>query len=90
MITDEDIFPRFSYMNDVGHFGGWVNDYRGIDGTAEVVITRKVAVSAGMYLNDVQEATRPIAEGEDYRDIIRAYADEKEAAVFESMGIDPD
>jgi hypothetical protein len=86
MITDTDVFPRFSYMNDAGHFGGWVNDYRDIDGTAEVVITRLIPACAGLYLTDVNEATRPIAEGEDYRDIIRAYADEVEADVYEREG----
>jgi hypothetical protein len=76
-------------MNDAGHFGGWVNDYRDIDGTAEVVITRLLPIGGGFgWLADVSEATRPIAEGEDYRDIIRAYADEVEAEVYEREGIE--
>ena len=86
MITDDDVFPRFSYMNDAGHFGGWVNDYRDIDGTAEVVITR-YGMGNGFHAPEREVATRPIAEGEDYRETIMRYADEQESAMYEREGI---
>jgi len=85
VITDDDIFPRFSYMNDAGRFGGWVNDYRDIDGTAEVVITR-YGIGDGLHAPEREVARRPITEGEDYRDAIMRYGDAQEVAMYEREG----
>ena len=85
MITDDDVFPRFSYMNDAGQFGGWVLDCREIDGTAEVVITR-YGPGNGWVPNEREVARRPITEGQDYREIIMEYPDEREVEVYEREG----
>lgn len=87
MITDSDVFPAFSYMNDAGHYGGWVSGPYGDDDAAEVVITR-YGPGNGWSWSEREVARRPITEGDDYRDIIRAYADQVEAEVYEREGIE--
>jgi len=84
MITDETLgYDPFRYMNDAGWFSGYVV---GI-GTDEP----EVVITAASEQGDRSElARRPIGPDGDYREVIAQYADEQEAAVFESMGIDPD